>query len=304
MTAQPRPSRARHATARPTRDAGSGGHRGKRRWIDYPRRGRSGPRRWLPTWRLVAGTLLAGLAAVTGLGVAVYFYVDIPDQNAGVRHEANVYYWADGSRMVNVGSVNRRNVPLSKVPRSVRDAVIAAENSAFYTDSGVSVGGITRAIVNMARGQETQGGSTITQQYVKNTYLTQDQTLSRKVQELAIALKLDNSTSKDDILQGYLNTSWFGRGAYGIQAASNAYYDVDVHRLNPSQGAFLAALLKGGNEFDPFQGKAQRKRAEERWAWILDREVELGMMDRRERAHRPCGPVTARSSPCTAVATR
>ncbi|MFC8093511.1 transglycosylase domain-containing protein [Streptomyces sp. NPDC057301] len=302
MTAQPRPSRSRRrAAGRPIRDARSGSHRRKRRWLDYPRHGRSGPRRWFPSWRLVSGTLLACAAAIAGLGVAVYLYVDIPDQNAEMRHEANVYYWADGSHMVSVGSVNRRNVPLSQVPRSVRDAVLAAENADFYSDSGVSVGGMARAIVNMARGQETQGGSTITQQYVKNTYLTQDQTLSRKVQELAIALKLDNRTSKDDILQGYLNTSWFGRGAYGIQAASNAYYGVDVSRLNPSQGAFLAALLKGGNEFDPFQGEAQRHRAEERWAWILDREVELGMMTRAERARYTEFPVPRRQTLATSL---
>ncbi|MFF6981346.1 transglycosylase domain-containing protein [Streptomyces sp. NPDC008343] len=269
------------------RDRSRGAHRAARRkprWIDYPRHGRTGLRHWIPSWRLVLGTVLTWAGAILGLGTAVYFHVDIPDQHAAVQQEANVYYWADGSHMVNVGPVNRRNVRLSEVPVSVRNAVLAAENADFYGDSGVSFQGIARAVVNMAQGRETQGGSTITQQYVKNTYLSQEQTLSRKVQELCIALKLDNRVSKDDIFQGYLNTSWFGRGAYGIQAAANAYYDKDVDELDPSEGAFLAALLKGGNEYDPARGQAQRHRAEERWSWILDRQVELGMMDRRERA--------------------
>ncbi|MFJ4972807.1 transglycosylase domain-containing protein [Streptomyces sp. NPDC088755] len=254
------------------------------RRIDYPRHGRRGVRRWIPSWRLVLGTALTGVGALLGLFALVYAQVDIPSENAQARQESNVYYWADGSHMVSVGAVNRRNVPLSEVPAPVRDAAIAAENAGFYSDSGVSFGGLGRAVSNMARGRETQGGSTITQQYVKNTYLSQEQTLSRKVKEFCLALKLDNRTSKDEILQGYLNTSWFGRGAYGIQAASNAYYGMDVDELDPSQGAFLAALLKGGNAYDPVLSPANRRRAVERWSWILDRQVELGMMDAAKRA--------------------
>ncbi|MGW7368015.1 transglycosylase domain-containing protein [Streptomyces sp. NPDC054841] len=267
----PSRSRRRRAAKRP-------------RLIDYPRRGRRGVRRWLPSWRLLLGTFVTLFGALLGLFALVYAYVDIPNERAAARQEANVYYWSDGSQMVSVGAVNRQNVPLSTVPVPVRNAAIAAENAGFYTDSGVSFTGLARAVTNMARGQETQGGSTITQQYVKNTYLSQEQTLSRKVQEFCIALKMDSQKSKDEILQGYLNTSWFGRGAYGIQAASNAYYGVGVDKLNPSQGAFLAALLKGGNEYDPAVGAGNRKRAVERWSWILDRQVDLGMMKEQERA--------------------
>ncbi|WP_323137271.1 biosynthetic peptidoglycan transglycosylase [Streptomyces sp. NBC_01619] len=242
----------------------------RRRLVDYPRQGREGVRRWLPSWKLLLGTFTTIVCGLVALFAAVYAYVDVPSENAAARQEANVYYWADGSQMVSVGAVNRQNVPLAKIPVSVRNAAIAAENATFYSDSGVSFSGLARAVANMARGQETQGGSTITQQYVKNTYLSQDQTMSRKVQEFCIALKIDNRKSKDDILQGYLNTSWFGRGAYGIQAAANAYYGVGVDKLNPSQSAFLAALLKGGNDYDPAVGENNRRRAVERWSWILD----------------------------------
>ncbi|MFD8192849.1 transglycosylase domain-containing protein [Streptomyces wuyuanensis] len=273
MSEEPQPSRSRLRRSVP-----------RRRRIDYPRRGRQGFRRWLPSWKLLLGAFSAVVLGLLALFAAVYAYVDIPSENTAARQEANVYYWADGTQMVSVGAVNRQNVPLSRIPVSVRNAAIAAENAGFYEDSGVSFSGLARAVANMARGEETQGGSTITQQYVKNTYLSQEQTVSRKVQEFCIALKLDSRKTKDDILQGYLNTSWFGRGAYGIQAASNAYYGIAADKLNPSQGAFLAALLKGGNDYDPALGASHRKRAAERWSWILDRQVELGMMSQDERA--------------------
>ncbi|MCZ7462091.1 transglycosylase domain-containing protein [Streptomyces sp. WMMC940] len=289
MSEEAQPSRSRLRRSVPSR----------RRRIDYPRRGRQGFRRWLPSWKLLLGAFSTAVVGLLALFAAVYAYVDIPSENAAARQEANVYYWSDGTQMVSVGAVNRQNLPLSRIPVSVRNAAIAAENARFYEDSGVSVSGLARAVANMARGQETQGGSTITQQYVKNTYLSQEQTLSRKVQEFCIALKLDSRKTKDEILQGYLNTSWFGRGAYGIQAASNAYYGIGAEKLNPSQGAFLAALLKGGNDYDPALGASRHKRAVERWSWILDRQVELGMMSAGERARYKAFPAPRPQSKST-----
>ena len=111
--------------------------------------------------------------------------------------------------------------------------------------------GLARALVKTVGEGDTQGGSTITQQYVKNVYLTQNRSVTRKFTEAMIALKLDNRMSKDKILKGYLNTSWFGRGTYGLQRASQAYYGKDVSKLNASEGAFLASLLKGAGLYDP-----------------------------------------------------
>lgn len=249
-----------------------------RRLVDYPRTGRRGLRRWLPSWRQSAGGLGFGLSALVCLFGLVYVSVDIPDENAAARREANVYYWADGTQMVSTGDVNRQNVRLSEIPDAVENAVIAAENDTFYSDSGVSPKGLARAAVNMVRGQETQGGSTITQQYVKNTYLSQDQTVTRKVKEFVIALKVDRKKSKREILQGYLNTSWFGRGAYGIEAAAHAYYGIPARQLDPSQGAALAALLKGAEQYDPSVSAVNHHRSEARWKWILDRQVAAGLM--------------------------
>ncbi|MEU9984577.1 transglycosylase domain-containing protein [Streptomyces sp. NPDC050856] len=255
------------------------------RWrVDYPRRGRRGPLRYVPSWRQVIGLSLLCGGALTALLGYVYATVDLPDANATARAEANVYYWADGTQMVSVGPVNRQNVPLSDIPASLQNAVIAAENATFYSDPGFSVRGLGRAVVNMARGREVQGGSTITQQYVKNTYLTQDQTLDRKVRELFLAVKLSRTLSKQEILQGYLNTSWFGRDAYGVQAAAVSYYGTDARNLDPGQSALLAALLKGGEQYDPSQSPANHRRAEARWRHILDRQVELGRLTARERA--------------------
>ncbi|MGW0963190.1 transglycosylase domain-containing protein [Streptomyces gelaticus] len=227
---------------------------------------------------------MLGLVALAGLFAVVYASVDIPNENDEVRRQGTVYYWSDGSQMVSVGAVNRQNVTLTDIPDSVENAVIAAENETFYSDPGVSATGIARAAVSIVKGGETQGGSTITQQYVKNTYLSQEQSATRKFKEFFISLKLNNKQGKKEILQGYLNTSWFGRGAYGIQAAANAYYGIPAKDLDPSQAALLASLLKGAEQYDPAGGKANHERAVDRWEWILDRQVEIGTMTKAERA--------------------
>ncbi|MET9802472.1 transglycosylase domain-containing protein [Streptomyces sp. NPDC006368] len=252
--------------------------------VDYPRRGRQGLRRFIPSWRLVLGLALLGCGALTALLGYVYSSVHIADVNDTARTEANVYYWADGTQMVSVGAINRQNVPLSDIPPSLQNAVIAAENATFYSDPGFSARGLARAVVNMARGGEVQGGSTITQQYVKNTYLSQDRTVDRKLRELCLAVKLSRNLSKEEILQGYLNTSWFGRNAYGVQAAAVAYYGTDAKELDPARSALLAALLKSGELYDPSVSEANHRRAEARWRYVLDRQVELGLMSKEERA--------------------
>ncbi|MCS0635414.1 transglycosylase domain-containing protein [Streptomyces sp. LP05-1] len=215
----------------------------------------------------------------------MYWTTDIPeDLNSFATQQDNVYYWADGTQMTRTGWVRRQEMPLEQVPEDVRWAVLAAENASFYSDPGVSPSGILRAASRMIGGGETQGGSTITQQYVKNAYLNQDQTFSRKYTEILLALKVDNAFSKDEILEGYLNTSWFGRGTYGIQRAAQAYYGKDVSELNASEGAFLASLLKGAGLYDPALGKANHARAVERWKWTLDRMVEIGKLSPEKRA--------------------
>ncbi|GLX39054.1 penicillin-binding protein [Streptomyces roseochromogenus] len=251
----------------------------------YPRPGRTGWRRWAPSWRQWLGACLYAFTGMVGFVAIAYATTDIPDDlNSFAKQQDNIYYWADGSTMARTGWVSRQEMPLDKVPPKVQGAVLAAENASFYSDPGVSPSGVLRAVRAAVTGGETQGGSTITQQYVKNAYLSQERTLSRKFTELLLAVKLDNQKPKKQILQDYLNTSWFGRGTYGIQRASQAYYGKDVSQLNASEGAFLASLLKGAGLFDPALGKENRARAVERWSWILDRMVETGQISAAERA--------------------
>ncbi|MGW2701571.1 transglycosylase domain-containing protein [Streptomyces sp. NPDC001340] len=257
----------------------------QKRWIDYPRRGRTGLRRWLPSVLQVLSLflcVLGGTAAVVGYAYAT---VTIPDPNPRTLLQNNVYYWSDGTVLATDGSVNRQNVTLKQVPEDVRWDFIAAENSSFYTDPGIDPQGIARAVLHMAEGDSVQSGSTITQQFVKNTYLDQSQTLSRKFKELLISSKIGASMSKQQILQGYLNTCYFGRQANGIQAAARMYYNLPVEKLDASQGAFLAAAV---NEPSLFQyadsDRTARAKAEARWSWVLDRMVQTGRLTSQQRA--------------------
>jgi membrane peptidoglycan carboxypeptidase len=230
--------------------------------------------------------------------VVAYAATDIPDNlNTYATQQDNVYFWADGTPMARTGWVQRQAMPLKDIPEDVRWAVLAAENASFYSDPGISFKGISRALFRTLGQGDTQGGSTITQQYVKNVYLNQNQTLRRKFTEAMISLKLDNQMSKDDILEGYLNTSWFGRGTYGIQRAAQAYYGKDVSELNASEAAFLASLLKGAGLYDPTLSSTNRARAVERWSWTLDRMVDIGKLSKAERAKYRTFPDPLKSNP-------
>ncbi|MFI9050558.1 transglycosylase domain-containing protein [Streptomyces sp. NPDC053427] len=267
---------------------------GKKRFIDYPRAHRSGWRRFVPSWKQVASLCVGFAGLIVGAAGVALALVNVPDENKAAQAQNNVYLWADGSVMARDGETNRQNVTIAEIPKSMRYAAISAENASFYDDSGVDPMGIARALVNMAKGGETQGGSTITQQYVKNAMLSQDQTLDRKFKELFISIKVGWRMTKNEILQGYLNTSYYGRGAYGIQAAAQAYYGKDAKDLEPDEGAFLATVLKGANLYDPAGGtgphatrEENTKRAKARWAWILDREVDNGHMTQAQRRTYP-----------------
>ncbi|MFF7992186.1 transglycosylase domain-containing protein [Kitasatospora xanthocidica] len=256
---------------------------GKKRFIDYPRFGKTGIRRWLPSWK----QWLSGFLLVFGCFVGLVFYLyqttQIPDMNELVKGQNTIYYWADNTEMTRKGQTNRQIVPLDEISPNLQNAVIAAENQSFREDSGIDPKGMMRAVYNMAKGGETQGASTITQQYVKNAYLSQEQTLSRKVREFFITLKINQKLDKPEILKGYLNTSWFGRGANGAQAAAQAYYGIDAKDLNVCQSAMLAGLLKGAAYYDP-TNPANKERAEGRWAWILDQMVKTKAITPEDRA--------------------
>ena len=220
------------------------------------------------TWLLLAflGFLVLGAVAFAYL----YTTTDIPDPNKDFTSQTTFVYYADGKTEVGrFASQNRTSIALSDVPQHVQDAVIAAEDRSFYTNKGIDPKGILRAAFSNARGNSTQGASTITQQYVKVFYLSQQRTLSRKLKEAFVSLKLQRQKSKDEILQGYLNTIYFGRGAYGIQAASQAYFDKDAKQLTIPEGAMLAAVLNSPTNLDPASGADARQRLLGRYQYVL-----------------------------------
>ncbi|MCL2465356.1 MAG: penicillin-binding protein [Micrococcales bacterium] len=159
----------------------------------------------------------------------------------------------------------------------MKDALVAAEDRTFWTNRGISVPGMVRAAWNIVRGGDIQSGSTITQQYIKTLYLTSAQTPSRKLKELVLSVKMTNSMSKDEILQGYLNTVYFGRGAYGIEAAAQAYFNIDAASLDVQQAAVLTSLVRGPSLYDP-ANPANLTRLTQRYDYVLDSMVTMGTL--------------------------
>jgi membrane peptidoglycan carboxypeptidase len=225
------------------------------------------------------------IAALTGslllIGVFVYLYktTAIPNPNKDFQTQSSFVYYADGKTQVGqYATQNRQIIPYSEMPQNLRDAVVAAEDRSFWTNHGIDPKGIIRAAFNDARGGATQGASTITQQYVKILYLTQERSLSRKVHEAILSLKLQQQLSKQKILEGYLNTIYFGRGAYGVQAAAQAYFGVDAKGLSLEQSAVLASVLNNPSAFDPANGKKQKKALKARYRYVLDGMASMGTL--------------------------
>ncbi|MFJ2947740.1 transglycosylase domain-containing protein [Streptomyces sp. NPDC087226] len=246
--------------------------------------GRTGWRRFVPTWRMTLGGLLITATVVVGGFFLGYHLVRIPAANALATQQANVYLYADGTVIARDGEVNRENVTLSQISEDAQHAVLAAEDRDFYTESAIDPQAMVRAAWNTATGKGRQSGSTITQQYVKNYYLRQEQTVTRKVKEFFISIKLDREQTKDQILEGYLNTSFFGRGAYGIQSAAHAYYGIDAAELDAGRAAYLAALVNAPSQYDVITHPENRDTVEHRWNYVLDGMVDEGWLSTAERA--------------------
>ncbi|CAB5050351.1 unannotated protein [freshwater metagenome] len=233
---------------------------------------RPSPLRLIIRW----GLLLFGFFALAGSATLVfaYFTVSIPDPNQFTTGQATIIQYADGSEIGRLGAQNRVSVPLAKMPIELRRAVLAAENKSFYTDHAVSPTGILRAVYYNLRGGSLQGGSTITQQYAKTAFLTPERTIKRKLKELVISIKLENTLSKDEILENYLNTIYFGRGAYGVEAAARQYFGRDVDQLTLAQSAVLASVLRSPGFYDPQYSEGNKKRLDARFSYVIKNMVE------------------------------
>lgn len=175
---------------------------------------------------------------------------------------------------------NRLPIDINKVPQNLQNAFIAAEDNRFYEHIGIDPIGIFRAIfANLTNRGIAQGGSTITQQLAKNAFLSQEQTLKRKIQEAMLALEIEHKYSKKEILEMYMNQIYFGQGAYGIQTAAKTYFNKDVNELTLTQCAMLAGLPKSPNYYSPFNNLNEAKK---RKNVVLDQMVKYGYVSAAE----------------------
>ena len=227
-----------------------------------------------------AGIFLAGFGFIAGatLFAFAWFTVSIPDPNAYVNSQSTVIQYSNGSEIGRVGTQNRQILPLAKIPLRLRYAVMAAEDRNFYANRAFSPTGIARALLNNLRSGDLtgEGGSTITQQYAKTAFLSPSRTIQRKIKELVISLKLENALSKDQILENYLNTIYFGRGSYGVQTAAQQYFNRNAHQLSISQSAVIASILRSPGYYDPSLSKENAVRLENRFAYVIQ-----GMLDQK-----------------------
>jgi penicillin-binding protein 1A len=197
---------------------------------------------------------------------------------APVLPQTSFVFAADGSKITALhAEQNRVIVPLSRIPENIRHAVVAIEDKRFYDHIGIDVKALMRAAyIDATTGRIVEGGSTITQQYVKNAYTGDDQTLSRKLREAVLAYELEKTLTKDQILAKYLNTVYFGNGAYGIQAAAQTYFGEPAQKLGLAQAALLAGLIAAPSTYDPV---ARPDLAVTRRNLVLEQMRELGMID-------------------------
>ncbi len=183
--------------------------------------------------------------------IAAYESTSISVRNSYTASKASVFKYTNNAEVGRVYREDRVEVPLFRVPLSFQRAILAAEDSDFYSHSGINPFAIGQALFKNATSDTLQGGSTITQQYAKIAYLKPEQKISRKVKELFVALKVEGAFTKSEILEKYINAVYFGRNAYGVEMAARKYFGVKASALNPSQSIVLAALVRSPANYDP-----------------------------------------------------
>ena len=240
--------------------------------------------------RLIArflGFLFAtgALIFVIGAGAAAlaiwHFQQDLPDYTQLKNYEPPVMtrvHAADGSILAEYARERRLYLPSSSIPPLVKEAFISAEDKNFYTHNGVDFEGVGRAVTVLIQGSKrAQGASTITQQVAKNFLLTNERSFTRKIREALLAFRIESAYPKEKILELYLNEIYLGLGNYGVAASALNYFGKSVNELDVAECAYLAALPKGPNNYQPF---TKHDRAVERRNWVIDRMVENGYVTR------------------------
>ncbi|MEX2422149.1 MAG: transglycosylase domain-containing protein, partial [Actinomycetota bacterium] len=242
-------------------------------------------------------TLVVGVIALALVASAC----DLPTlrdarRDADALPETTFLYAADGTLITRLHAGEDRVVVGSRrIPDVIRDAVVAIEDQRFYDHKGIDLRALLRAAyVDATTGEVVEGGSTITQQLVKNVYVGKEKSIGRKIREAYLAWQLEDRLSKDRILTKYLNTVYFGNGAYGIQAASETYFDQPPLNLTLTEAALLAGLIAAPVDYDPV---THPNRAERRRNRVLDRMLELGMIDPTDHQLAEASPVTLNLTP-------
>src|ERR1700758_2703160 len=213
-------------------------------------------------------------------GLLWHFSKDLPDYSQLKDYEPPVMtrvHAGDGSLLAEYAKERRLYLPIQAIPKLVINVSVAAEDKNFYQLPGVDIYGIARAgmlyVENYGSGRRPQGASTITQQVAKNFLLSNEVSFQRKIKEALLALRIERTYSKQRILELYLNEIYLGFGAYGVAAASLLYFDKSVHELSIAESAYLAALPKAPNNYNPFR---RRDAAIDRRNYVIDRMVEDG----------------------------
>jgi membrane peptidoglycan carboxypeptidase len=250
---------------------------------NYPRKNKRGLMRFVPSIRQVLTLAFLGVgAAIIALAIAVRL-ITVPEASEISTAQTTILYYDDGvTELGRLGDANRVSVEFDQIPLQTQQAMLAAEDREFYEHGGFSVRGISRAVVtNLIGAAGAGGGSTITQQYAKNAYLTRERTITRKLRELVLSIKLETVVSKDQILEDYLNTIYFGRGAYGIETAANQYFGKSASQLEVSESAVLAAIVQAPNGLSPEENLGGLT---SRWNYVLDGMVAKGWISQEERS--------------------
>ncbi|HJF77621.1 MAG TPA: penicillin-binding protein [Brevibacterium linens] len=250
--------------------------------LNYPRAGVSGWTRFLPSIRVL---VVGGLSLVIALCVAFavgYAATDIPEPNLEATGQTSTIYYSDGKTPIGQYKVeDRKSVEIDEISEPMQKAAIAAEDTSFYENRGISIKGLSRAVVGVATNQYAGGGSTITQQYVKNFYLTNEHSLDRKIKEMFISLKIDQQQSKDEILANYLNTIYLGRRSYGVEVAAQNYFDKPASELDVSESALLAAMIQRPGAADPSDNPEMY---EDRFNYVVKNMVDEGFITEEQAA--------------------
>lgn len=239
---------------------------------------KAGPLRRIRLFIALCLVVFAGL----GFGYIFAAYQSLPAVGNNMRPAVSSQVFDSHGRLITTlhSDQNRLPIDINKVPQNLQNAFIAAEDNRFYEHIGIDPIGIFRAIfANLTNRGIAQGGSTITQQLAKNAFLSQEQTLKRKIQEAMLALEIEHKYSKKEILEMYMNQIYFGQGAYGIQTAAKTYFNKDVNELTLTQCAMLAGLPKSPNYYSPFNNLNEAKK---RKNVVLDQMVKYGYISAAE----------------------